>query len=249
VTKLRLRQALASLLLAGAAAPILWGGWESWPEGWSFFALGGILMAGAVGVSRSARWARWIALAWSIPVGLFGLPVLFLEAPIGGALLAYAILLAGSLAGSRTFDHFERWAPGAGAWSRPGMSFVRAALIANLGALMGGMALLPVAFPEGECLDCPQPPRPIMIVFTALALVSASGVLLLARRKTAGLLLVVLPAAATTVIFTLLSHADHQRGALALMLVAPAVVSGGAALLRCLPAMVRFLRAQVPVGH
>ena len=244
VTKQRLRQALACALLAGAAAPILWGGCESWPDEWSVLALGVVLLAGAVGVGRSARWARWIALAWSIPVGLVGLPALFLNAPIGGALLAYAILLAGSLAGSRMFDHFEQRAPAAVAWSRPGMSFVRAALITNLGALMGGMALVPVILPHGDCLGCPEPAQPIAIVFTALAALSASGLLLLARRKTAGLLLVVLAAAGTLVTFIVASHSDHPRDwPLALILVAPAVVTAVAALVRCLPAMVRFVRA------
>jgi hypothetical protein len=186
-----------------------------------------------------------LPLAWSVVAALASALAMARSLAPAHYFLAGAVLLRLCLAGKEMFARYEGQAPPAFDWTRPGMRLVRAALIANLCAFLGGVTLAPAIFEWSRFTHQHQTLAPgtmlmACLVMTAVMLVA---VMLLARQRTAGLLL--LAVAAIGVPLTLIANRAVYDTATALIFLAlfgPGIVCGWLALGRFVPGMVRLLR-------
>jgi hypothetical protein len=215
------------------------------------------LLVGTVALARGAWWGRFLPLAWSASLAVLGLTV----APVkegygtgtmnwGLTFLGGAILLPLCLVGREMFARYEGQAPPPLDWTRPGMRLVRAAVVANLSAFLGGMVLAPAIFAWRQhydpyaTIDAPNPdPTALLAICLAMTVLMLIGVVLLARQRTAGLFLVAI--AAVGVPLVLIANREVLKGPGAWIFMGvfgPALLCGWVAVGRFVPGMVRLLR-------
>lgn len=243
------RKVVAVALMAGSAGSLVSLIWSSrfGADEVGLAAVAAVLAVGTVALAVGAWWARLLALAWSGSAAIMTGMALAAGVPSTLPYLVGALLLLGCLGGKAMFERYEGTAPPPIDWARPGMGVVRAAVVANLGSFLGGIALAPMmfTFDHGGC--CLQPssrdPRVLLAIGLSMAAVMLVGVVLLARQRTAGLLLVALAAAGLPLALVSNPGALSGGGALVFaVLFGPGILCGWLALGRYLPRMIRFLR-------